>query len=171
MIALLLRFAPHLAVLAFVGAALFGAYAKGRNDEATAWRLKVADAREAAAEREREMGRAIGAQGRALEVARDKREGAVRTIIKEVEHYVPMVVESEAARACARLPGGWRLLHDAAAAGVPPAPLPAPGTAVEAGPTPTDSIRAVVGNYRECLAWRDQVIGWQQWYETVSSGR
>lgn len=171
MIALLARFGPYLVVLGLAAAALLGAYSKGRNDEEAVWRLKVAEAREAAAEREREMGRAIGEQGRALEASRNKREGAARTIIKEVEHYVPMVVESDADRACARLPGGWRLLHDAAAAGVPPAPLPAPGTAVEAGPTPTDSIRAVAANYGQCLAWRDQVIGWQQWYETVNAGR
>lgn len=170
-IALLLRFAPHLAVLAFVAASLFGAYAKGRNDERDAWKLKVAEQREQAAEREREMGRAIGEQGRRLEESRNRREAAARTIVKEIEHYVPMEIYSPEARACARLPGGWRLLHDAAAAGVPPAPLPEPGAPVEAGPTPTDSIRAVVGNYRQCLAWRDQVIGWQEWYETVSKGR
>lgn len=171
MIALALRFAPHLAVLAFVAAALFGAYAKGRNDESAHWKLQIAEAREAAHERERELGRAIGEQGRALEAARDKRETITKTITREVEHYVPMVVESPEARACARLPGGWRLLHDAAAAGVPPAPLPTPGTADTPGPTPTDSLRAVVGNYGQCLAWRDQVIGWQEWYRTVTADR
>lgn len=171
MIALLARFGPYALVFAFAAAALLGAYSKGRNDEEAQWRLKVADAREQAAEREREMSRAIGEQGRRLEESRATREVATRTIVKEIEHYVPMEIHTPEARACARLPGGWRLLHDAAALGVPPAPVPEPGTADTPGPTPTDSIRAVVGNYGQCLAWRDQVIGWQEWYRTVSSGR
>lgn len=171
MIALALRFLPQIAGVLVVLAILAGTYAKGRNDESDSWRLKVAEQREAAAEKERELARAIGAQARDLAAARGKREVITQTQVREVEHYVPMVLESEAARQCARLPGGWRVLHDAAAAGLP-APPPAPvGTPDTPGPTPTDSLRAVVGNYGQCLAWRDQVIGWQRWYETVSKGQ
>ena len=87
-----------------------------------------------------------------------------QTIEKEVVRYVP-------AAADAVLPFGWRVLHDAAAAGALPE---APAGADVASPSVTASAaaRAVVGNYGLCHETRLQLEGLQDWvrhmYETTN---
>ena len=98
-----------------------------------------------------------------LEAARAQRQVVTRIITREVPRYV-----REPAPACADAglhSGGFRVLHDAAAAGVVPDPArvadaPAVGAAAAAG--------TIVDNYAACLDWRAQVIGWQQWYRTAT---
>ncbi|HPA92199.1 MAG TPA: hypothetical protein PLN35_20780 [Quisquiliibacterium sp.] len=98
-----------------------------------------------------------------LEAARAQRQIVTRTITREVPRYV-----REPAPACADAglhAGGFRVLHDAAAAGVVPDPArvadaPAVGAAAAAG--------TIADNYAACLDWRAQVIGWQQWYRTAT---
>ncbi len=62
------------------------------------------------------------------------------------------------------LPESWRLLHDAAATNTASVARSAAG----AGPTDdAASISTVTGNYAECQKWRNQVIGWQDWYASI----
>lgn len=76
-----------------------------------------------------------------------------RTIIKEVPVYVP-------ADSCA-LPGGFRLLHDAAALGVP---LPGPAAIADAAPVPAQDVaRTVAENYTGCRGNAEAVNGWNEW--------
>lgn len=87
-----------------------------------------------------------------------------QTIEKEVVKYVP-------AAADVVLPLGWRLLHDAAAAGTVPQ---APAGADVAAPSVTAlaAARSVVGNYGAAHSCRVQLEALQDWvrgmYETTN---
>ena len=75
------------------------------------------------------------------------------TIVKEVPFYVPSDTPP--------LPGGFRLLHDAAAGGEP-----LPGVAAIAGAAAVSAqevASTVAGNYAVCLANAEQVKALQQW--------
>lgn len=79
------------------------------------------------------------------------------TIIQKVPVYVP--VDSP------DLPGGWRLLHDAAARNVLPE---APGS-VQAFPVSAqDAARTVVSNYTSCHAELEKLNGLWNWANGVS---
>lgn len=79
-------------------------------------------------------------------------EGRTRTIIKEVPVYVP--ADSPL------LPGGYRVLHDAAAQGV----LPDPARVADAAPVPAqDAASTAVENYGICHGYVEQIIGLQDW--------
>lgn len=86
------------------------------------------------------------------------------TQIKEVLRYVPPAADPV-------LPLGWRLLHNAAAAGaVPQAPA---GADVAAGDTQASAAaQAVVGNYGTCRVTAAQLEALQDWvrgmYETTN---
>lgn len=77
---------------------------------------------------------------------------AGQTIIKEVPVYVP--ADSPA------LPGGFRLLHDAAATGQLP---DAAGSADAATVSAQDAAETVAGNYLTCRENAEQLMALQGW--------
>lgn len=163
MIALALRYWPQivgaLAVLLILG----GTYRAGVVHERDRQALAAAQQRELRLRVEERLRAETDRLTADLEAARAQRQVVTRTITREVPRYV-----REPAPQCADAglhSGGFRVLHDAAAAGVVPDPArvvdaPAVGAATAAG--------TIVDNYAACLDWRAQVIGWQQWYSTVA---
>ena len=148
-----------------VGLVLGATYAKGRNDERAGWVERQREATEHATERERLLAALTSRQAVELEAARGRRQTVTRTITEQVDRYVPMVLESDAARACL-LSGAVRVLHDAAAAGAPADPA----RIATAAPVPPHTLTAtVVSNYAGCHDAADQVDGWRAWWATVSS--
>ncbi len=76
------------------------------------------------------------------------------TIVKEVVRYVPL-------DSCP-LPGGFRLLHDAAAAGV----LPDAARIPDAAPVPAQAATAtVIDNYATCLENAETQKGLIEWWQ------
>lgn len=79
------------------------------------------------------------------------------TIVKEIPIYIPADTVD--------LPGGFRLLHDAAAR----SELPDRTRLLEAAPVRVeDATTIITENYTQCLIWRTQVLGWQEWYQEQS---
>lgn len=98
-----------------------------------------------------------------LEAARGKQQVKDRIIYRDVIKYETITPSSSRVM----LPSSWRLLHDAAAIGEPAdAVALASGKAEPVGDA--EAIETVSGNYETCRNWREQVIGWQQWYEVVT---
>lgn len=76
------------------------------------------------------------------------------TIEKDVPVFIPSYNEL--------LPGGFRLLHDAAATNTLPDSAELPLTE----PTSIGDVASTVtSNYTKCLVIREQVLGWQEWYQ------
>lgn len=162
MIALLLPFWRYIAGALIAAAVVGGIYAKGRNDEGRAWRAKEAATALAAAKKRAELQAQVDTLSNDLEAARARRQVITRTITKEVPRYVqsPAPVCADAGLHS----GGFRVLHDAAAAGVDPDPA---GVAAAAPVDAGAAAETIAGNYGTCGEWRAQVIGWQRWYEAV----
>ena len=166
MIALALRYWPQivgaLAVLLILG----GTYRVGVVHERDRQALAAAQQRELRLRVEDRLRAETDRLAANLDAARAQRQVVTRTITREVPRYV-----REPAPQCADAglhSGGFRVLHDAAAAGVVPDPArvadaPAVGAAAAAG--------TIADNYAACLDWRAQVIGWQQWYSTVAGSQ
>ena len=163
MIALALRWWPQIVGALAVLMILVGTYRAGvvhERDRQTAVAAQQREMRMRVEERLRAETDRLAAD---LEAARAQRQVVTRTITREVPRYV-----REPAPQCADAglhAGGFRVLHDAAAAGVVPDPArvadaPAVGAAAAAG--------TIADNYAACLDWRAQVIGWQLWYSTVA---
>ncbi len=161
----LLQWWRPIAIALLVAAALAGIYAKGRNDSTRAWEAKEAARQLAEAKRRVALQQQVDQLGAELETARAKREVVTRTITREVPRYV-----REPAPQCADTglhAGGFRVLHDAAAGGVVPDPARvADAPAIDA----RAAADTIAGNYGVCLEWREQVVGWQRWYSTVTGG-
>lgn len=152
---LLKRFWP-LALLA-VAVLAFWAYGEAKYRAGQAERQKLWD----------ESTALLQAEVRRVEAERDAATGQVEirvveklrtihekgdTIVKQVPVYVP-------AESC-DLPGGWRLLHNAAAAGQVPDPAGLP----DAAPVPAQTAAITVAeNYTGCNANAEVIEGWQQW--------
>lgn len=99
-----------------------------------------------------------------LEHARAQRHVVYRTITQEVARYVDV---TPAADRCT-LPGTWRLRHDLAAAGQTAADA-ARVAAGAAGPVAdAAALGTVADNYATCREWREQLVGWQRWWDEVS---
>lgn len=80
----------------------------------------------------------------------------IQTVTKETIRYVPQFVPTGA---CA-LPGGFRVLHDAAAQGL----VPDPAGIADASPiAPDAAAEVVVGNYGTCLETAARLEGLQEW--------
>lgn len=75
------------------------------------------------------------------------------TIIKEVTKYIPASTPD--------LPGGFRLLHDAAATSRFPSETELPGAPVSV----RDATETIALNYERCLIWQTELQGWDQWYQ------
>lgn len=88
------------------------------------------------------------------EVVKTVREVQVvtETIIKEVPVYVPSDAPD--------LPGGWRLLHDAAARGEVPDPARIPDAAAVAAAAAAETVAA---NYGACRENAERLSAFQQW--------
>lgn len=163
MIALALRYWPHLAGALAVLLILGGTYRAGVVHERDRQALAAAQQRDLRLRVEERLRAETDRLAADLEAARAQRQVVTRTITREVPRYV-----REPAPQCADAglhAGGFRVLHDAAAAGVVPDPArvadaPAVGASAAAA--------AIADNYSACLDWRAQVIGWQQWYSTVT---
>lgn len=79
-------------------------------------------------------------------------QGRTRTIIREVPTYVPASAPA--------LPAGFRVLHDAAAAGE----VPDPARIADAAPVPAqDAAGTVAGNYGTCHETAAQLTALQEW--------
>ncbi len=166
MTAILLRLLPwphHIAGALILALVVGGIYAKGRNDADRAWRAKETERQLAEAKRRVALQAQIDTLASDLEAARAARQVITRTITREVPRYV----QSPPAQ-CADAglhAGGFRVLHDAAAGGVvPDAARLADAPAVDA----RAAADTIASNYGVCLEWREQVIGWQRWYQTVT---
>lgn len=77
-----------------------------------------------------------------------------KIITKEIPVYIPAdTIE---------LPAGFRLLHDAAAR----SELPDRTRLSATKPVRVeDAAKIVTENYAQCLHWREQLLGWQEWYQ------
>ena len=89
-----------------------------------------------------------------------------RLITKEVTRYE--FIESPGHRCT--LPGTWRLLHDAAATGTPPATEAGPLAAGGADPvTDATALRTAADNYTTCRDSIQKVKAWQRRYQTIEA--
>lgn len=164
--ALLLRLLPwwrYIAGALLVMAIVGGIYAKGRQDEARSWQAKETTRQIAEARRRVALQAQVDRLGDDLEAARAQRQVVTRTITREVPRYVQ---SPPAACADAGLhAGGFRVLHDAAASATTPDPARlADAPAVDA----RAAADTITGNYATCNEWREQVIGWQRWWSTIT---
>ena len=119
--------------------------------------------------------KASAAQAVAIEsaVAMDGQRVIYKTITKEVVRYAkahPVSSSPRADAACGVDVGGadeldsdWVRIHDAAAqpSAAASALASEPGAVAKA-----DTLMVVVGNYERCNAWREQLIGWQRWWQS-----
>lgn len=98
-----------------------------------------------------------------------ERTDRVRVVTRDIIKEVPVYVDREDDQRCL-VNRGFVRLHDAAARGTPPVP-DSPGEPNDApsGIGLSTVAATVAGNYGECRVWREQVIGWQEWYATQRS--
>lgn len=90
----------------------------------------------------------------------DRVQIVTRDIIKEVPVYVTV----EANNRCT-ITDGFVRLHDAAASATAPVPYSAGQSADAAAGIEASAVAATVAdNYGTCNVWKEQVLGWQQWY-------
>lgn len=82
------------------------------------------------------------------------------TIIKEVPVYVPSDAPD--------LPGGFRVLHDAAARGQVPDPAAIPDAAPV---TAQDAAETIAANYGACLADQQRLRAFQEWARQQQTAR
>ncbi len=87
-----------------------------------------------------------------------------RIIKQEVIRYV---THTPPADRCL-LPGPWRLLHDAAATGQPPAPQAGPLATRTADPiADTTALETIESNYAACRTDQAKLEGWQRRYRAL----
>lgn len=95
-------------------------------------------------------------------VLTDRAQSQVRIqlVTKEIIRAVPTFIPA----GTPDLPGGFRLLHDSAALGVPP-----PASGPPAAPAPVEDVtRVVAENYATCLDNADQLHQLIQWHQGVT---
>ncbi|MGT2493156.1 hypothetical protein ACU4GD_28260 [Cupriavidus basilensis] len=136
--------------------ALLGTYGLGRHQGAAAgrqaWQAKAdADARKVAEQGERAAEKTVQVVTQYVDRVQVIREKA-KSITKEVPIYVP-------SDSCP-MPGGFRVLHDAAARGE----LPDPAGVADAPAAPAQDVAATVSdNYGTCHATAEQLRALQEW--------
>lgn len=151
-------FARWAALAAIVAAAAFAGWVKGAAsvksdwDEANAVALARVDAIRVV---QGEITKQVVTEYRdRIKVIRETGQ----TIIKEVPIYVP--VDS------CQLPGGFRVLHDAAARGE----LPDPSAGANAAPVPASDVAVTTStNYTGCRETIEQLNKFQQWAAGVAA--
>ena len=156
------------ALIAFSIGAGVGTYAtntwwKAKERDRLAEQVKEANRQ---IEREQQSDAATQATGEAVANAVDRVQWRTRTIIREV----PVYVTPETDRSYGDLPLGFVRLHDAAATGTAPVPFgTGESSGTSGGVAPSAAISTIADNYGTCRVWREQVIGWQDWYATQSA--
>lgn len=153
-------------IAALVAAAVLTTYRHGRHvaeGEVAAAQLNIAIAYAGEIVANGEKADQLAAENNTLRAAQAPRD---RTIIKEVTRYE--FIEPPGNRCT--LPGTWRLLHDAAATGQPPA--------AEAGPLATRSadqvtdaaaLRTIADNYAACRNDAAKLEAWQRRYKAIEA--
>ncbi len=95
----------------------------------------------------------------------------VRLVTKTITREVPAYVTLNADAGCT-VPAGFRLLHDAAAAGVPAAAEPAGQSAdAPSGVSLSAVADTVTTNYGICHETAERLKGWQDWWAGLSRVR
>lgn len=143
-------------------ALLGGSYIKGRTDSTANWRAAEMKQQLAQAKKRFELQQQVDALAEKLETARGKREVVVKTILKEVPRYVK---EPPAQCADSGLhASGFRVLYDAAAAGV----VPDPASVAAAAPVQaTTAAPAIIADLVGCNENARKIEGWLDFWATV----
>lgn len=156
-ILLLLRRVPAWAwiALALVGAGWFYGhlrYNAGQRDVQEKWDAAVERGKAEIAKLQAQANR-VSTKIETQYITRvEKIRGDTQTIVRQVPVFVP-------AGSC-DLPGGFRVLHDAAAQGS----VPDPAGAADAAPVPAQAAAAtVVDNYGTCRETAERLTSLQQW--------
>ena len=101
------------------------------------------------------------------QAAQDQVRVVTRTLIRKVPTYVSIQAD-----AGCTVPDGFRVLHDAAAAGVPPAGDPSGVTAdAPSGLALSAVADTVTTNYGICHETAERLKGWQDWWARVKPVR
>lgn len=131
------------------------------NDSVAAAERAALEARNQAITEALQVERRAAAEQHARATARDAKQ---QVITREVVRYVEREnAVRTAGGAVPVLDAEWVRIHDDAARPADGSAEPIP--AGDAGPaTAGETLDAVTGNYAQCYRWRDQVIGWQEWY-------
>lgn len=150
-----------LAVLAVLLAVAYGSGWKARDAEAQRVKVEQAKAEQRLLERTVTISQDVG-----VEV--EQRAVEIRERTRVIKEQVPVYVTREADARC-DVPAGFVQLHDAAAAGATPSPAQSPDA--PSGVAISSVAETVVDNYGTCLEWRNQVLGWQDWYSRLQGLR
>lgn len=76
-----------------------------------------------------------------------------KTLVEQIPVYIPIDTPD--------LPGGFRVLHDAAATST----IPSPTESESAAPVRVEEATStIIDNYTTCLAIREEVVAWRSWY-------
>lgn len=128
-------------------------YQHGKQDTLNEWRASIERGR-AAVERLKLKQIVVKTEVQTLVVEHTKTiKVKGDEIIKQIPIYIPIDTPD--------LPGGFRLLHDAAATNTPISSGHPPGETVPV----KDATETVSQNYGQCLIWREKLLGWQLWYQ------
>jgi hypothetical protein len=107
----------------------------------------------------------------AVAVRQRAAQDRVRVVTRTITREIPVYVTTKANAGCV-VPDGFRLLHDAAAAGVPPAAEPAGESAdAPSGVALSAVADTVTQNYGICHETAERLKGWQDWWAEASAAR
>ncbi|MFZ2972313.1 MAG: hypothetical protein WA049_06710 [Ferribacterium limneticum] len=153
-------------IAALVAAAVLATYRHGRHvaeGEVAAAQLDIAIAYAGQIVENIDKADALAAQNDALRAAQAPKD---RTIIKEVTRYE--FLEPPGNRCT--LPGTWRLLHDAAATGQPPATEAGPLATGSADPVEdTTALQTLADNYIACRDTAAKLEAWKRRYHAIEA--
>ena len=132
------------------------------------WRDGAAEAKAAA--RTLQVVQKQAAVAQAVAVLQQAAQDHVRIVTRTLIRKVPAYVTLQADAGCV-VPDGLRLLHDAAAAGVPPAAEPAGKSAdAPSGLALSAVAETVTANYGICHETAERLKGWQSWWAGIGQG-
>jgi hypothetical protein len=98
--------------------------------------------------------------GNAVEARQIEVRTVTRTVVEKIPYYVTPQTDARYL-----VPLGFVRLHDAAAGGTPAVPFGAGESAdTPSGVALSAVTETIAFNYGQCRGWREQVIGWQDWY-------
>ena len=163
--------AGALILLALLAGAWWHGHRAGAAGVQAEWDASVAAAERAALEaRNQAVTEALQIERRAAAEQHARaaaREAKQQVITREVVRYVERENAMRAAGgAVPVLDAEWVRIHDAAARPADGATEPLPAGEDEPA-TAGAALDAVTGNYAQCYRWRDQVIGWQEWWDGI----
>jgi hypothetical protein len=101
----------------------------------------------------------VSTKAEATQVAAQEK---IRTVTKVITKEIPVYVTKQSDSSCT-IPNGFVRLHDSSAKSeLPPTPSISDGTS--SGVTLSEVTETITDNYGTCNGWREQLIGWQNWY-------